>query len=113
MAGLTSVSTETDTEHRVRLRRVLPPDRQLDNTTGKRGKQTRAPFRRQQAAHIVPVHLAPTRIRQDASAGTVGDAPGNTLADPMIGFRETQLIKPRGPWHTIQEVDVTTAEYVD
>lgn len=31
----------------------------------------------------------------------------------MIALCKTQLIKIRDPWHTIQEVDVTTAEYVD
>ena len=31
----------------------------------------------------------------------------------MIDFRKTQLMKPCGPWHTIQEVDGITAEYVD
>jgi hypothetical protein len=49
----------------------------------------------------------------DASVGTVSDALDHTLAEPMIALRETQLIKPRSPWHTIQEVDVTTAKYVD
>lgn len=49
----------------------------------------------------------------NASIGTVGDALDNTLAEPMIGLRETQLIKPRDPWHTIQEIDVTTTAYVD
>jgi putative transposase len=49
----------------------------------------------------------------DASAGTVGDALGNAPAESMIRFRKTRLIKPRSSWHTIQEADVTIAEYVD
>jgi len=33
----------------------------------------------------------------------------------LSGFPKnfTELIKPRGPWHTIQEVDVATAAWVD
>ena len=56
-------------------------------------------------------HLLESDI--DASIGTVGDALDNTLTESMMVLRNTQLIKPLGPWHTIQEVDVTTAEYVD
>ena len=49
----------------------------------------------------------------DASIGTVGDALDNALAESLIGLYKTELIKPRGPWHTIQEVDVATAAWVD
>lgn len=45
----------------------------------------------------------------DTSIGTVGDA----LAKSLIGLYKTELIKPRGPWHTIQEVDIATAAWVD
>ena len=37
----------------------------------------------------------------------------NALAESLIGLYKTELIKPRGPWHTIQEVDVATAAWVD
>jgi putative transposase len=49
----------------------------------------------------------------EASIGTVGDALDNALAESMIGLYKTELIKPHGPWHTIQEVDVATAAWVD
>jgi transposase InsO family protein len=49
----------------------------------------------------------------DASIGTVGDALDNALAESLIGLYKTELIKPRGPWHTIHEVDVATAAWVD
>ena len=49
----------------------------------------------------------------EASIGTVGDALDNALAESLIGLYKTELIKPRGPWHTIQEVDVATAAWVD
>jgi putative transposase len=49
----------------------------------------------------------------DASIGTVGDALDNALAESLIGLYKTELIKPRGPWHTMKEVDVATAAWVD
>src|SRR5437588_1040695 len=49
----------------------------------------------------------------DASIGTVGDALDNALAESLIGLYKTELIKPRGPWHNIREVDVATAAWVD
>jgi putative transposase len=49
----------------------------------------------------------------DASIGTVSDALDNALAESLIGLYKTELIKPRGPWHTLQEVDVATAAWVD
>jgi putative transposase len=49
----------------------------------------------------------------DASIGTVGDALDNALAESTIGLYKTELIKPRGPWHNLREVDVATAAWVD
>src|SRR4249919_1543842 len=49
----------------------------------------------------------------DASIGTVGDALDNALAESTIGLYKTELIKPRGPWHTLDEVDVATEAWVE
>jgi putative transposase len=49
----------------------------------------------------------------DGSIGTVGDALDNALAESTIGLCKTELIKPRGPWHNLSEVDVATAAWVD
>jgi len=48
-----------------------------------------------------------------ASVGTVGDAYDNALAESVIGLFKTELIKPRGPWRTAEQVEVATLEYVD
>ena len=48
-----------------------------------------------------------------ASVGTVGDAYDNALAESMIGLFKTELIKPRGPWRTVEQVEIATLEYVD
>jgi putative transposase len=47
------------------------------------------------------------------SAGTVGDAYDNALAESVIGLFKTELIKPRGPWRTAGQVEIATLEYVD
>ena len=49
----------------------------------------------------------------DASIGTVGDAYDNALAESTIGLYKTELIKPRGPWHNKNEVEIATAAWVE
>ncbi len=49
----------------------------------------------------------------DASIGTIGDALDNALAESTIGLCKTELIKPQGPWHTKNEVEITTAAWVE
>ena len=48
-----------------------------------------------------------------ASVGTVGDAYDNALAESVIGLFKTELIKPRGPWRTAEQVEIATLEYTD
>jgi putative transposase len=48
-----------------------------------------------------------------ASVGTVGDSYDNALAETINGLYKTELIKPRGPWRTVDAVEYATAEYVD
>jgi putative transposase len=48
----------------------------------------------------------------DASVGSVGDAYDNALAESVIGLYKTELIKPRGPWRTLDEVEAATLHYV-
>ncbi|MGW3555657.1 integrase core domain-containing protein [Streptomyces griseoincarnatus] len=49
----------------------------------------------------------------DASIGTVGDALDNALMESQIGLYRTELIKPRRPWHSLADVELGTAEWVD
>ncbi len=49
----------------------------------------------------------------DASIGTVGDALDNALMESQIGLFKTELIKPRRPWHSLADVELGTAEWVD
>ena len=48
-----------------------------------------------------------------ASVGTVGDSCNNALAETINGLYKTELIKPRGPWRTLDSVEIATAEWVD
>jgi putative transposase len=48
-----------------------------------------------------------------ASVGSVGDAYDNALAESVIGLFKTELVKPRGPWRTVEQVEIATLEYVD
>ena len=47
------------------------------------------------------------------SVGTAGDAYDNALAETVIGLYKTELIKPRGPWRTCEQVEIATLHYVD
>lgn len=48
-----------------------------------------------------------------ASIGTVGDAYDNALAESTIGLFKTELIRRRGPWRTLEDVEIATLEWVD
>ena len=48
-----------------------------------------------------------------ASVGSVGDSFDNALAETVNGLYKTELIKPRRPWRTVDEVELATAEWVD
>jgi transposase InsO family protein len=56
-------------------------------------------------------HLAGENIA--ASIGTVGDALDNALMESTIGLYKTELIKRRGPWRTLPDVELATAEWID
>ncbi|MEZ7124626.1 integrase core domain-containing protein [Nonomuraea sp. AD125B] len=42
----------------------------------------------------------------------VGDALDNALIESQIGLCKTELIKLRGPWRSLAEVELATAEWV-
>jgi putative transposase len=47
------------------------------------------------------------------SVGSVGDSYDNSLAESTIGLYKTELIRRRGPWRTLEEVELATLAYVD
>ena len=46
------------------------------------------------------------------SVGTVGDSYDNALAEAVNGLFKTELIRRRGPWRTIEQVELATLEWV-
>lgn len=48
-----------------------------------------------------------------ASVGSVGDSYDNALAETINGLYKTEVIRHRGPWRTIDEVEFATLEWVD
>ena len=46
------------------------------------------------------------------STGTVGDSYDNALAEAVNGLYKTELIRRRGPWRTVEQVELATLEYV-
>lgn len=49
----------------------------------------------------------------EASVGSVGDAYDNALAETVIGLYKTELIRQRGPWRDVEQVELATLEWVD
>jgi len=49
----------------------------------------------------------------DASVGSVGDSYDNALAETINGLYKTEVIRRRGPWKAIEEVEYATLEWVD
>ena len=47
------------------------------------------------------------------SIGSVGDPIDNAVAESTIGLYKTELINPKRPWRTIDDVEYATFEYVD
>ncbi|CAM5789648.1 Integrase catalytic domain-containing protein OS=Cellulomonas persica OX=76861 GN=CPE01_27970 PE=4 SV=1 [Cellulomonas persica] len=48
-----------------------------------------------------------------ASIGTVADAYDNAMAESTIGLFKYELVRRRGPWRTLDDVEIATLEYVD
>ncbi len=46
------------------------------------------------------------------STGTVGDSYDNALAEAVNGLYKTELIRRRGPWRTVEQVELATLEWV-
>jgi putative transposase len=48
-----------------------------------------------------------------SSIGSVGDSYDNALAETINGLYKTELIKHKGPWRSVEQVEYATAEWVD
>jgi len=48
----------------------------------------------------------------EPSVGSRGDSYDNALAETIIGLYKTELIEPRGPWTSLQDVELATLGWV-
>ena len=49
----------------------------------------------------------------ERSVGSVGDSYDNAMAETVIGLFKTEVIRRRGPWRNIDDVEYATLEWVD
>ena len=49
----------------------------------------------------------------EGSVGSVGDSYDNALAETIIGLYKTEVIRRRGPWRNIDDVEFATLEWID
>jgi putative transposase len=49
----------------------------------------------------------------DPSIGSIGDGYDNALAETTIGLYKTELVNRKGPWKTIDQLELATLEWVD
>src|SRR6056297_1205290 len=49
----------------------------------------------------------------EPSVGSVGDSYDNALAETIIGLYKTEVIRKRGPWKGLEQVEFATLEWVD
>ena len=54
-----------------------------------------------------------TQAGIEPSVGSVGDSYDNALAESVIGLYKTELIRQKGPWRNLDQVEYATLEYVD
>jgi putative transposase len=47
------------------------------------------------------------------SIGSVGDSYDNAMAESIIGLFKTEVIRRRGPWRSLDDVEIATLEWVD
>ena len=47
------------------------------------------------------------------SVGSRGDSYDNALAEAVNGLYKAEVIRKRGPWRSLEQVELATAEWVD
>jgi len=48
----------------------------------------------------------------EPSVGSRGDSYDNALAESIIGLYKTELIHPRRPWNSLEDLELATLEWV-
>jgi transposase InsO family protein len=53
-----------------------------------------------------------TEAGMEPSVGTVGDSYDSALAESVTGLFKTEVIRRRGPWRGVEDVEFATLEWV-
>ena len=48
-----------------------------------------------------------------ASVGSRGDSYDNALAEAFNSLFKAELVRNKGPWHSIDDLEIAVAEYID
>ncbi len=73
--------------------------------------EAKVAFRR--PLHPKPISPACAGINPTTSRARRMSGVGDPACDLFPGLYKTELIKPRGPWRTVEQVEVATLEWVD
>jgi putative transposase len=60
-----------------------------------------------------PATLSSLQLVRQKTDPAHRDSYDNALAETINGLYKTELIRRRGPWHTVEHVELATAEWVD
>jgi putative transposase len=52
-------------------------------------------------------------IGANPSIGTVGDSYDNAMAESTIGLFKSELVWPKGPWRTVEQLELATLTYIE
>lgn len=127
-AGDTSVRIMSDalmgygieTDHRAVVARCDQPAPYRDLITGDTGisgdyRDSFASARRVMSGQYRAIRYAERLAECDAvaSVGSKGDSYDNAMAEALNSLYKAELIRNRGPWTAINDVEIATAEYID
>ena len=96
---------------------VLNPDGELPETLLRQGEYVES---RGLVSRILPQRTIDQQFIAQGPPGPAEPMPGlaglsviRPRTGAAIGLFKTELIKPRGPWRTVEQVEIAALEYVD
>ena len=53
------------------------------------------------------------RLAEVAAVGSVGDSDDNAMAEALNSLFNAELVRNKGPWCGINDLEIAVAEYID
>ena len=105
----------------LRHRRLQPPHRGLAGLGGRCEATSRCtPSNRPSGNATAAVNILSIRYTERlaanaavSSVGSRGDSYDNALAETIIGLYKSELVRHRGPWRGLEDLELATLEWVD